>query len=225
MKTHMETQSYRYHDIFYTGTETQPDSLNFFVKMKKGENSFLAQHAMPLANWMGYMPIIGSFTGVARIINSVKTIFENFSQNKTSEKQTIYKNFFRGFVEVLPFTGVSLMLFDAIRIRRVEAKIKKEVQEQENIVGLAMDGNLMFTVGTIGLSQLEKLRTKPSWSNEDRLRTFTFLCLKFLEKKEKEGRSPQKMKDIFPKLQEIIQQIHTIKDLPTTIKEFSLPES
>src|SRR5688572_26166928 len=90
---------YRYNDSFYTGTLLQPDTLSFFIKKKKNDD-FLVCNTEPIANLFGKCVfIIGSFTGIGRIVNSVKSIFQSLSQSSPVEANVIwnsFKNLFRG---------------------------------------------------------------------------------------------------------------------------------
>lgn len=104
---------YRYSNTFYTGTEVQPDALSIFVKKDKNESSLFIYDAEPLANICGKaIPVIGSFTGVLRVIKSVKAIFERLSNENSSGTPAIWlsmKNLFRAIAEACPFSGIFLI--------------------------------------------------------------------------------------------------------------------
>src|SRR5437868_6294893 len=95
---------YRYNDCFYTGTELQPDTLSLFIK--KDKNSLLICNAEPTANLIGKcVPIVGSFTGIVRIKNSAKEIFNHIKNKDHSSSDVLWnkiKNLFRGIAETIP---------------------------------------------------------------------------------------------------------------------------
>lgn len=196
---------YSYHTTYYTGTLFQPDALSLFIKAKKDEKDFLICHAEPMANIYGkWVPIAGSYVGVARVVEAVKSIFKNLSNKTVSEPNALwiaFKNLFRGIVEFIPFSGVFLIFYDSLRNSiTIHAKIAKEIQQQKNIAGIAMDGKVIFS---IDLEQLDNILSKNPTSDKERLAILTELCLQFLKKQElgKNG-IPFKMTEIFPVLKE-----------------------
>ncbi|KAF3361467.1 hypothetical protein PHSC3_001841 [Chlamydiales bacterium STE3] len=199
-------EMYRYNNISYTGTLLQPDTLSLFIKKDK-DKDFLVCNAEPTANIIGKsVPIVGSFTGIARIVNSVKSIFQNLSKSNASEPNALwnsFKNLFRGITEVCPFSGIFLIIFDSVRNSiSIHSHIIQEIQKQENIAGIAIDGKVIFT---IDLTQLENsIKTKPT-SDKHRLAIFKELSLEFLKRQEQSGCS-LKMTEIFPKLKEAIEK-------------------
>jgi hypothetical protein len=95
------------------------------------------------------------------------------------------------------------MLFDNVRNSIfIHSNIVKEVQEQENIAGIAIDGKVIVT---IDLKQLQNLTSTAPKSDKHRLAIFKELCLQFLKKQERSGCSSN-MIELFPKLKELIQQ-------------------
>jgi hypothetical protein len=197
-------EMYRYKDPFFTGTPVQPDTLSLFIK--KGENDdFLVCNAEPTANIIGKcVPIIGSFTGVLRIVHSVKVIFQCMS-NKNSEPGVFwnaFKNLFRGIAEVCPFSGIFLILFDAVRNSiSIHSNISDEIKTFENIAGIAVDGKVIFT---IDLSELENAIKIKHTSDKHYLSAFKELSLEFLKRQEQSDCS-LKMIEIFAKLKNTLQ--------------------
>lgn len=199
---------YSYNQTFYTGTDIQPDVLHIFIKPGKENKSFLEHNAAPLANWMGFVPVVSMFSGAARVVNAVKIIFKHLSNLKTiSEKDTnrselwnSFKNIFRGIVEIIPFTGITLILFDSIRNAIHIDKIKNELKDKENIAGIAVDGKVIFTIDLGRVDHIIKNPPPDSKPNEYRLAVFRNLCLTFLEKAEKEKNLKIGMSELFPKL-------------------------
>lgn len=191
---------YNYNRIFYTGTDVQPDVLNIFIKHKR----CLESNNIPLANLVGYFPILSLFSGSLRIANAVKIIFKKLSNLKAlsedahkSKLWNAFKNLFRGIVEIIPFTGIPLIVFDSFRMSTFIHKINKELKEKENIAGVAIDGKVIFTIdlGRVDLI-IKDQPTDHSRINEYRLAVFRDLCLKILEKVE-ESKSKVGMDKLF----------------------------
>jgi hypothetical protein len=197
---------YRYHDTFYTGTLIQPNTLSLFIKKEK-DADFLICNAEPAANIIGKCaPIVGSFSGIGRVVKAVKAIFENLSKSDISEPNALwnsFKNLFRGIAEFCSFSGIFLIIFDSVRNSvSIHAKIAKEIQNQENIAGIAIAGKVIFT---IDLTQLENFTKIKPISDKHRLAIFKELSLVFLKKQEQKG-SSLKMTEIFPKIKEAIEK-------------------
>src|ERR1700733_3748315 len=107
---------YDYHQTFYTGTDVQPDSLDIFIKPEKKAESFIDCSLLPAATWVGFVPVFSFFSGAARVVNAVEIIFRLFSETNTLEEDVYkakvwnaFKNLFRGFGEMIPFTGIVLI--------------------------------------------------------------------------------------------------------------------
>ncbi len=178
---------YTYNQTFYTGTLIQPDTLSIFTKKEKDQD-FLICNEEPVANMLGKcVPFVGSCTGIARIVKSVKAIFQNLSKSDASEPNPLwnaFKNLFRGIAEAFPFSGIFLILFDAVRNSVIiHSKITKEIKEQKNIAGIAIDGKVIMTVDVTQLDNCLKSRPNPK-SDKERLAIFkelTFGALKSVE--------------------------------------------
>lgn len=196
---------YDYNQTFYTGIDTQPDVFHMFVKPEKGNKKFIMHNAMPLANWLGFFPVVSFFSGAARVSNAVKVIFKELSHLKLLSEEAhkkelwnAFKNLFRGIVEMIPLTGIALIIFESARNAFYCGKIIKELSEQENISGVAIDGKIIIT---IDLGKVDKIIDghQPEKLNEFRLAVFRDLCQKMLkrveEKKQKIG-----MNELFSKL-------------------------
>jgi len=198
---------YRYNDTFYTGTPHQPDTLSLFIKKEK-DADFLICNAEPIANIIGKcVPIVGSFTGIARIVNSVKSIFQNLSKSNASEANALwnsFRNLFRGIAEACPFSGIFLIIFDSLRNSvSIHSNIAKEIQKQENIAGIAIDGKVIFTIDLAQLTKLENFTKIKPTSDKHRLAIFKELSLEILKRQQQKDSSLE-MTEIFPKLKEAI---------------------
>jgi len=206
---------YHYQNRFYTGTDIQPDTLSIFVKFKDDKESFHVRHKHAYANCMGYVPILGSFTGVARIVNAVKSIFNHLSQLKfksddphLNECWNAFKNLFRGLVEVVPFLGITLIIFDVVRnVVFMTKKIQKELKEEKGVAGVAIDGKIVFTIDIEQLDEfLDRIHKdkKSGKVKTDRYRLdhFSYLCSEFLEQMQKKG-SKSSLSELLPKIREI----------------------
>jgi hypothetical protein len=180
----VKVETYKYNQTFYTGTDIQPDMLTVFVKNEK--QHLLPLVNMPLANRMGYYPIISIISGAARIVNAVKEIFKILSEKDTpkSELWNAFKNIFRGIVEIIPFTGLTLVLFDSFRYGYHFSKISEELKDKENIACVAIDGKI---VSTVDLGIVDSIVNKwyPNANQiESRLPVFNLLCLEILKNAE-----------------------------------------
>lgn len=201
----MPTRFYRYKHTPYTGTENQPDTLTFFIKNKDG--NFLSRSANSSTTAIGRcVPIIGSFVGVARIIFAVKAIFNNLSNDNTSEPNDLwnsFKNLFRGIAEACPFSGIFLILFDSVRNSvSINGSIRKEIQDEHRIAGVAIDGKVCMT---IQLDKLDTLNKSPATSDEHRLERFEYLSIQHLKKMD-EIKTQIKIKDCFQILKKSIEE-------------------
>lgn len=199
---------YRYNDTFYTGTSTQPNILSIFIKKEKNTPPHHVFHAQAMANSFGcYFPIIGSFSGIARVVNAVKEIFKNLFSKKPIEigsYSIAFKNLFRGLVETIPFTGFFLYSFDVVTIELYNNNILEEVSNKEKIAGVAMDGKVVLDVDLEHLKELFKSLNKDSEDYEERrFVVFKEFCLSYL-KKQQRGSSSPKMIDAFAKLKATI---------------------
>ncbi|MBS4167992.1 hypothetical protein [Parachlamydia sp. AcF125] len=180
---------YRYNQTFYTGTDAQPDVLHLFVKPEK---SFIEYTAMPLGTGLGYLPICSFFSGAARVANAVKVIFKGLSTLKPlaedarkAELWNAFKNLFRGIAEMVPFTGIALILFDSIRSSVYCEKTLEKIKEQENVAGVAIDGKIVFTLDLTTVDHI--IKNTPEKLNERRLAIFREICLTWLKKAEEKG--------------------------------------
>ena len=144
---------YDYNATFYTGNKSQPDAMTIFVKFESGKKS-VCRTNFPFANCTGAVPIVSTFTGVARIINATKAIFRELSQMKfakndphLSECWNAFKNLFRGLIEIIPIVGnISLIVFDSIRGAVYFGKALKSLEGSSDIAGIALDGKVIFQV-------------------------------------------------------------------------------
>jgi hypothetical protein len=141
------------------------------------------------------VPIGGCLTGAARIKNAVQVIFQILLKKNEFEPHVwnAIKNLLRGLVELLPLTGIFLIIYDAVRNSVVfYTKSIKEIIEKENILGVAIDGKLIFTITTDQLDEffvnkggnLDFYKDKPN-TEALRFETFKELCLGFVKAGEK----------------------------------------
>jgi hypothetical protein len=185
---------YDYNRTFYTGTDIQPDLLHVFIKPEKNAKDILGCSLLPAASWVGFLPVFSSFSGAVRVVNAVKIIFRLLSETNTQDENVrkaelwnAFKNIFRGIGEMIPCTGIVLILYESIRSQVLIGRITEELSQQENVAGIAIDGKILVT---IDLKKLDSIITNPptdSNLNEYRLAVFKDLCLQFLEKMEKKN--------------------------------------
>ncbi len=190
---------YQYRDIMYTGTAIQPDVLTFFVKKGK-EERLRIEYVQSTANVMGkFIPIVGSVIGIARIVNAVKAIFRSIFYWKQVPKGALlnaFRNLVRGIIEFIPGSGLSLIMYDALRNHFVfSSNIAKQVANQQNIAGIAMDGRVMCTIDLAAVQNLKKQMRKPVAEAEDV--DFLRQATLYLLKKEEEEDDVVKMPVIF----------------------------
>ena len=195
---------YRYHHIPCTGTELQPDTLSIFIKNKDGD--FIVHHSDPSTSFVGkWVPVHGSYVGIVRTVSAAQAIFDNLSKSNASDPNDLwnsFKNLFRGIAEACPFSGIFLIIYDSIRNSvLINANICKEIQNENSIAGIAIDGKVCMT---ISLNQLDRLKVKPT-SDKHRLAIFKFLNLEFLKKLNEKGRK-EKMADVFPSIKKAIEE-------------------
>ena len=162
---------------------------------------------MPLGTWVGYVPVASVFSGTIRVIEAAKIVFKELSQSKTAEEKArkselwnAFKNIFRGIIEIIPLTGIALILFDATRGAIYINRINKELKERENIVGIAIDGKIILT---IDFATFDRNLTNPSSDSKHRLDVFQDLCLQCLKKAD-ERKCKLGMDELFPRLGERI---------------------
>lgn len=204
MNTHLGY--YSYHHLFYTGTTVQPDVLHVFIKPEKDSENFSGYNHVPLATWIGLAPVASCVSGAIRIKKSIKVIFKELSHlellKEEAHKATLwnaFKNLGRGIVEVIPLTGIFLIVFESARVVFYCAKIKKEIEEEENIAGIAIDGKVVFTTPIENTDPLIKDGVK---SPEKRLFAFNYLSLEWLKRVKEKQQYKAEMKEIFEKLQQ-----------------------
>ncbi len=198
---------YAYNRKFYTGTDEQPDQLQIFIKPGKDKASLDAYTALPAATWLGSSPLVSICSGIARIDEAVRVIFNllknsikyNYSIPK-SELWNAFKNLVKGIAEAIPLTGIILIVFEAARIAVNYNRIHEQVKEQEGIVGVAVDGKVVVT---IDFAKLDKLYQTSTATNIQRLANFRHLCLELLNRAE-EKRSRLSMSELFLKLRHIV---------------------
>lgn len=169
---------YRYQDCQYTGTLGQPDTLSYFIVPENQEDLFV-RHEYPDASLGGYVVGLSILSGIARAITAVKVIFKEFSQVDWKQKNDPHrqelwnggKNFFRGFIEICPLTGIFLFLYDLFRSRVfVQLDIQNEIEKKGDLAkgkgGIALDGKIICL---IDLTDLKDEKEQASTSPEEQL--------------------------------------------------------
>lgn len=224
----MTLNMYDYNTTFYTGTEMQPDVLHVFVKSDK-KRHIHSINAVPLANLCGIMPILSCFTGLIRIINAVKIIFKELAKirennpQRSAVLQNAFKNLVRGCVEIIPLTGLGLMIFDAFQIALQLKEIDKSLQEKEYILGVAVDKKVIFTIDFKKFDTYLVAKIDPNYAgdpgyiqnpNEYYLKAFELMSLSALKrassKKEYKNTSMEK---VFLKAKAVIER-HELYEQP-----------
>ena len=178
----------REHIVIYTGTEEQPDNLTYFVKTKKFANICACYHHHAGANYFGYFPIGSFFTGLVRIKNAVQKIFEELSsmlhgrdRAANSELWNAFKNLFRAIVECLPFTFFALSTYDTIREQIHRASIDRQIAQESDCCGVAVDGEVVMTVAIDKVAQAG-LKSLPTAEWKRHLDLWAYACSGFLKR-------------------------------------------
>jgi len=188
---------YNYNMTFYTGNKNQPDTVMTFVKSET-ENTPLTRIYLPTANWMGIMPVMSTFSGIARIIKATKVIFNHISQINFKKNDPHlhecwngFKNLFRGLVESVPIIGnISLMFFEGIRAAHYDNKVSQSLKDQSNIAGIAVDGKVIFELKLETIKKI-KLQSGQKFESDqqclDALGAYTKLILDTFQKNAKKN--------------------------------------
>ena len=121
------------------------------------------------------------------------------------------KNLFRGISECLPLTFLVLRGYDTIRDEKYKASIDRQIEQEQDCCGVAIDGKVVITLRIDRVAQAEM---KPLFTveGEDQLNIWASLCSEFLERRQK---SPMKrlsnetknMREIFSFFKEKIENI------------------
>lgn len=177
--------------LFYSGTEEQPDLLTYFIKPKGGKN-VLHFHALPAVTWVGYFPLISIGTGAARAVNAVQEIFKCLANQQADQERAAHselwnaiKNLFKAIAEICPLTGLCLIIYDAIRNEIHFAAIKRQLEQQDNIAGVAIDGKV---IATIDIGKIP-IKGFPQRNEKDQLDLWTHGCSSWLCKQQKLAKS------------------------------------
>jgi len=140
---------------FYSGTPMEPDTLTVFIKSASQQNSIEYAHIFPLTHLSDYVPIQSSFAAIPRIINAVSFFFNECSQLNLNANDPhlngcwkAIKNFIRACVGFVPLIGnIALIIFDTSRnIVIVEPTISSELDNQQDVAGIAADGKIIFSM-------------------------------------------------------------------------------
>lgn len=205
---------YRYHDHFCTGTEVQPDTLSIFVKTKEG--NFLVNHTEPGVKAVGKLiPLVGSYAGVLRVIAIAKAIFKKLFNSNDANPNTLrnlFINLIRAIADACPFSGIFLIIYDSVqKSLLINPNISKQIHEQNNIAGIAIDGKVCITFSLEFLCELAKMKDLPT-SDKDLLTFFNELVLRILSN-EGEQYLKGKRTEILPmnKIFAVIETLSTLK--------------
>lgn len=166
-----------YYDLrrsFYSGTNMVPDVITVFMKPCRGR--LFTWIVLPIENWMDMIPLFGIVSGIHRIIQAVETFFLEAKQIRfqkndphLSESWNAFKNLIRGAVAIIPLVGtVSLIGVEIVRAFRIYYSLGKSMDIQQDIIGIAIDGKVIYT------TQLEPFRGRNRLSNN-------FAALEFLK--------------------------------------------
>lgn len=141
---------YDYKGLYYSGTKMQPDVITIFTKSQGKISTYSVLH---IHNWLDMVPFVGAFTAIPRIVAAVKPFFHEakqitFQRNDPhlAECWNAFKNLMRGVVALIPLVGtVTLLVVETIRFVRVNLMLQKTFATQDNIIGIAIDGKVVFT--------------------------------------------------------------------------------
>lgn len=164
----MKTMPYLYNKTnttFYTGTAEQPDTI-IVVAKPKGKIKNYTQYVStlsPVANYYGYLPVVSTFTGLIRIVNSIAMLAKKVfyfvtrkSQKELDSGWNAFRNLFRGIVELVPVLGnASVIIFDVVRNQRNARKVMNSIGENE-VAGIVVNGKVVYQTD---LSTVKKLST------------------------------------------------------------------
>lgn len=139
--------SFSYKNNVPSVEKIEPNVITLFSK--KG-GTFSTIHYLPSVNWKGYIPGLNFYYAIQRIVRAVQSLFELLKNPAVDSKfyWEAVKNIFRGLVEFLPLVGgLSLLFFDITRNELYyTCKVYNEIDGQDNIIGIAIDGKVINTV-------------------------------------------------------------------------------
>lgn len=167
---------YNYQNSQYTGTPGLPDTVSYFFVPQEKEDVFI-RHECPNANLLGYVIGFSIIGGVIRVVQATKVFFKEFSQvdwkqENDPHRQELWnagKNFFRGGVEICPFTGVFLFLYDLFRSRVfIQSDILNEIEKGGDSIqgkaGIAFEGKIIFLIDLNAIDPSPKKQITFLWS-------------------------------------------------------------
>lgn len=148
--TQLSLGVYDYRELYYSGTKMQPDLITVF--MKAGGKISTCSIA-PVNNWIEMLPLFGALTAIPRIVAAVKRFFHEakqvtFQKNDPhlAECWNAFKNLMRGVVALVPLVGTfSLICVEVTKIVREYIFLQKSFASQQDIIGIAIDGKVIFT--------------------------------------------------------------------------------
>lgn len=178
----------------YTGNKIQPDVLTTFIKTNSSTTSFRAHHIQAFSSYADCIPIISSFTAIPKIIQAVSSFFTELSQSQFNSSDphlnecfNALKNFIRGCVSFIPVIGnITLIIFDTVRMHHsIEITISSELENRENVAGIAADGKILFL---LDFDQIRTLFQTPNNENQpvenisQNLSIINHLCHRIIER-------------------------------------------
>ncbi len=186
--------SYSVHEGIVTDSQFQPDQIHFFLKPDEISSNQLNHWAIPHIIIAGLIPIISILSGAARAVCATYHLFKSPSDYDRIgthlfeiRKWDLAKNIVRGIVEMIPLTGLILVIHEFARKIFYAWKISRELKGKENIAGIAINGKVIITI------DLDDQKDRVL--QERRFETLIFLCGNHLE--EHNDRTPQKLNEVF----------------------------
>lgn len=167
---------------YIPGSSTQPNHALFFVKKNKESSpTFLSNWSE--INLAGYIPIVGNLVGIARIAMCISHMKKENSEEtppSAADGITVYaKNIFRGIAEIVPLTSLPLMLVDATISKIRQVALQKLLKNEENIIGVAIDGEFVCSLPMDKVKEFIKKRMgREAVTDSDILNTFRNIVLR-----------------------------------------------
>jgi hypothetical protein len=148
----------------YTGTANQPDVVSIYLKSRHypGHIKIVDEQ---IVNSLSHSPA-NFITAFPRIQKAIRIMFREIEQrtcfNENSEFWNAFKNGMRGIVQLVPLIGnVTLYIYDQLRTALyVHPKLKKELSDQQEVLGIAFDGKPVFSIPMSTVNPLYNMESK-----------------------------------------------------------------
>ncbi len=145
--------SYSVNNSPVTDREFQPDVIQFFIKPDKNNDNIMSRSCLSSVNLMGMLLLASCVTGAFRVFYALYYLFHCPSEydeigdhHYNIDKWDLVKNIFRGLVEIIPLTGLILVIYEYVRKTLCMWNVKKELEGKENIAGVAINGKVVTTI-------------------------------------------------------------------------------